>query len=100
MATVRDATDLQLYFEVMRLRGLGAIENLDRNVIPGDTGRMRFSITRDGIRCRSMRVDPGRLQGIEPGYIPSEFDPVDAEADVKVATPTEKRKPTPSDWEW
>lgn len=93
-AMVRDATDFQIYLEVMRLVGLEALESTDMTVIPGDTGKMGYRITPSGVRCRNSKTDPAMdpALGVQMNEImlPSDPDPVEKKP----------KGPTPRDWEW
>lgn len=93
MSTVRDATEMQVYMEVVRLSALGAIESRDRGVIPGDTNRMRYGITEIGRMCLRTRTDPADGPDVAPMTDTVVTEP-------PTAKQKRKRKPTPDNWEW
>lgn len=94
MAFIGDATRTQIYLEVMRLTGLGALEILGGDAASNDIGRMRFGITTSGARCRDLSIEPSTDPnlGIQMGKASPPLD----------RNPVEKKpnKPKPSNWEW
>jgi len=78
MSIIGDETRTQIYLEITRLTGLGALEIVDADEDMGET----YRVTPIGKRFRDHVPEPDRARP-------------EAEPD-----PPKKRRPTPRDWEW